>query len=48
MIYKDAKLRIPSKILKKLDVKKGDVLEVQITKVFVESSIKKEMVSLID
>lgn len=48
MIYKDGTLRVPSKIIKKLNIKKGDVLEIQISKIYVEETTKKELANLLD
>lgn len=38
---------IPSNIIKKLDLKDGELIEIQITKLHVDETLKKEMVNLL-
>lgn len=46
-VSKVEKLPIPSRIIEELNLKNGDLVEVQVTKLHAEKSVKKEILSLL-
>lgn len=44
-ITRNEKLRIPTEITKKLNLKHGELIDVQITKLYIDEKLKKEILN---